>query len=59
MSKTKKHKKPQAINLELPLHRAMTLRAYFSLLTDGKPEEEAERYAAAYALRNWEELDDI
>lgn len=49
-------KKPDAIDLTLPLHRTVLTRAYHAQLSQGGDEQSAKRGAVRYALQHWDDL---
>jgi len=48
--------KPDVLDLERPRDRAVVLRAYHALLSQGLDELEAKKQAARYALEHWDEV---
>lgn len=55
---TKETKMPPTLDLKRPRHRALVLRAYHQLLSEGLDEDEAKRLATKRAHENWANKED-
>ena len=49
---------PPTLDLKRPRHRALVLRAYHQLLSEGLDEDEAKRLATKRAHENWANKED-
>jgi hypothetical protein len=53
-----RQRKIQSLDLERPSDRALVLRAYFQLLSEGLDEDEAKKGAVTRACENWKSGED-